>query len=113
MQSPAGAGPPHGQQPEGQQQPQQWVMMQQTGMQPQSHEEVKTLWVGDLQYWMDENYLHTAFVHTGEVPFRTPFLGPQRRSRIVGFPWIGCCRVMGGVGGVGVMDYIGRVLLRT
>jgi hypothetical protein len=64
MQSPVGVGPPNAQ-AEGQ--PQQWVMMQQTGMQPQHHEEVKTLWVGDLQYWMDENYLHTAFVHTGEV----------------------------------------------
>ncbi|KAG0592365.1 hypothetical protein M758_1G240700 [Ceratodon purpureus] len=64
MQSPVGVGPPSAQ-AEGQ--PQQWVMMQQTGMQPQHHEEVKTLWVGDLQYWMDENYLHTAFVHTGEV----------------------------------------------
>jgi len=62
MQSPAGVGPPQAQ-PEGQ----QWVMMQQSGMQPQHHEEVKTLWVGDLQYWMDENYLHTSFVHTGEV----------------------------------------------
>eukprot|EP01018_Ginkgo_biloba_P035495 Gb_20977 [translate_table: standard] len=34
--------------------------------QPQSSDEVKTLWVGDLQYWMDENYLHTCFSHTGE-----------------------------------------------
>ena len=62
MQSPAGIGPPQAQ-PEGQ----QWVMMQSTGMQPQHHDEVKTLWVGDLQYWMEESYLHTCFVHTGEV----------------------------------------------
>jgi len=30
----------------------------------------KTLWVGDLHHWMDENYLHRCFVSTGEVfPF--------------------------------------------
>jgi hypothetical protein len=44
-------------------------MMQppQPGMQPQHHEEVKTLWVGDLQYWVEESYLHNCFAHTGEV----------------------------------------------
>ncbi|KAG0480096.1 hypothetical protein HPP92_010694 [Vanilla planifolia] len=30
-------------------------------------EDNKTIWVGDLQYWMDENYLHSCFGHTGEV----------------------------------------------
>ncbi|KAG1366606.1 putative Polyadenylate-binding protein RBP47B [Cocos nucifera] len=30
-------------------------------------EENKTIWVGDLHYWMEENYLHTCFGHTGEV----------------------------------------------
>ncbi|CAI0468269.1 unnamed protein product, partial [Linum tenue] len=30
-------------------------------------DEVRTLWIGDLQYWMDENYLHSCFSHTGEV----------------------------------------------
>ncbi|XBH92603.1 hypothetical protein VPH35_083693 [Triticum aestivum] len=30
-------------------------------------EENKTIWVGDLHYWMDENYLHTCFGYTGEV----------------------------------------------
>ncbi|WOL19987.1 hypothetical protein Cni_G28789 [Canna indica] len=30
-------------------------------------EENKTIWVGDLHYWMDENYLHNCFGHTGEV----------------------------------------------
>lgn len=30
-------------------------------------EENKTIWVGDLHYWMDENYLHSCFGHTGEV----------------------------------------------
>ncbi|KAL6650805.1 hypothetical protein ACP70R_009730 [Stipagrostis hirtigluma subsp. patula] len=30
-------------------------------------EENKTIWVGDLQYWMDENYLHNCFGPSGEV----------------------------------------------
>ncbi len=35
--------------------------------QPTSLEEVRTLWIGDLQYWADENYLYNCFAHTGEV----------------------------------------------
>ncbi|KAH1088675.1 hypothetical protein GLYMA_07G259500v4 [Glycine max] len=35
--------------------------------QPTSADEVRTLWIGDLQYWMDENYLYTCLAHTGEV----------------------------------------------
>ncbi|KAK1302781.1 Polyadenylate-binding protein RBP47 [Acorus calamus] len=31
-----------------------------------SSEENKTVWIGDLHYWMDENYLHNCFSHTGE-----------------------------------------------
>lgn len=27
----------------------------------------KTLWVGDLHHWMDENYLHSCFANTGEI----------------------------------------------
>jgi hypothetical protein len=27
----------------------------------------KTIWVGDLHHWMDENYLHRCFASTGEV----------------------------------------------
>ncbi|CAL0309075.1 unnamed protein product [Lupinus luteus] len=34
---------------------------------PTSADEVRTLWIGDLQYWMDENYLYQCFAHTGEV----------------------------------------------
>nr|CAD1825129.1 unnamed protein product [Ananas comosus var. bracteatus] len=30
-------------------------------------EENKSIWVGDLHFWMDENYLHSCFGHTGEV----------------------------------------------
>ncbi|KAK9109145.1 hypothetical protein Sjap_017205 [Stephania japonica] len=32
-----------------------------------SAEDNKTVWVGDLQYWMDENYLNGCFAQTGEV----------------------------------------------
>jgi hypothetical protein len=34
---------------------------------PQTLEEVRTLWIGDLQYWVDENYLTSCFSQTGEV----------------------------------------------
>ncbi|KAI3856111.1 hypothetical protein MKW98_016144 [Papaver atlanticum] len=27
----------------------------------------RTIWVGDLHYWMEENYLQSCFAHTGEV----------------------------------------------
>ncbi|RWV82496.1 hypothetical protein GW17_00055997 [Ensete ventricosum] len=30
-------------------------------------EDNKTIWVGDLHYWMDENYLHNCFGRTGET----------------------------------------------
>ncbi|OAY24716.1 polyadenylate-binding protein RBP45B isoform X2 [Manihot esculenta] len=44
----------------------QHAQQQQPG-QPASADEIRTLWIGDLQYWMDENYLHSCFAHTGEV----------------------------------------------
>ena len=40
--------------------------------QPTTLEEVRTLWIGDLQYWADENYLYGCFAHTGEVSFPSP-----------------------------------------
>lgn len=36
--------------------------------------EVRSLWIGDLQYWMDESYLSTCFYHTGEVIYYSFFL---------------------------------------
>lgn len=30
--------------------------------------EVRTLWIGDLQYWMDETYLSNCFFQSGEQP---------------------------------------------
>ncbi|OVA06612.1 RNA recognition motif domain [Macleaya cordata] len=35
--------------------------------QPTSADEVRTLWIGDLQHWMEESYINGCFVHTGEV----------------------------------------------
>ncbi|RWW02862.1 hypothetical protein BHE74_00035180 [Ensete ventricosum] len=35
--------------------------------QPASADEIRTLWIGGLQFWMDENYLYSCFIHTGEV----------------------------------------------
>ncbi|XP_052177492.1 polyadenylate-binding protein RBP45-like isoform X3 [Diospyros lotus] len=32
-----------------------------------SPNEIKSLWIGDLQYWMDENYIYGCFGHGGEV----------------------------------------------
>uniref|UniRef100_A0A251UL07 Putative RNA-binding (RRM/RBD/RNP motifs) family protein n=1 Tax=Helianthus annuus TaxID=4232 RepID=A0A251UL07_HELAN len=35
--------------------------------QPATADEIRTLWIGDLQYWMDEQYLLSCFAQTGEV----------------------------------------------
>ncbi|XP_059624111.1 polyadenylate-binding protein RBP45-like [Cornus florida] len=35
--------------------------------QPASADEIRSLWIGDLQYWMDEQYLMSCFAHTGEA----------------------------------------------
>ncbi|KAG0448217.1 hypothetical protein HPP92_027912 [Vanilla planifolia] len=34
--------------------------------QPTNPNEVRTLWIGDLQYWMDESYVYNCFVSTRE-----------------------------------------------
>lgn len=34
---------------------------------PASAGEIRSLWIGDLQPWMDESYLMTTFALTGEV----------------------------------------------
>jgi hypothetical protein len=34
---------------------------------PAGPNEVRTLWIGDLQFWMDENYVYNCFSSTGEV----------------------------------------------
>jgi hypothetical protein len=95
MQQPgvAGVGAPQpDQQQQYQQQQQQWMMQQQQQSQPVpppagwnpppvppptqygaaagsggDGDEIKSLWIGDLQQWMDENYLLSIFSATGEV----------------------------------------------
>lgn len=37
--------------------------------QPTSSDEIRSLWIGDLQFWMDEQYIQNCFAHTGEVRF--------------------------------------------
>jgi hypothetical protein len=32
-------------------------------------DEIRSLWIRDLQYWMDENYLFGCFASTGEILF--------------------------------------------
>ncbi|KAG8046680.1 hypothetical protein GUJ93_ZPchr0008g12942 [Zizania palustris] len=34
---------------------------------PAGPNEVRTLWIGDLQYWMDENYISACFAPSGEL----------------------------------------------
>lgn len=43
--------------------------------QPTTHEEVRTLWIGDLPYWADESYLNTWFSPAAQVsPPPFPYL---------------------------------------
>ncbi|XP_077213019.1 polyadenylate-binding protein RBP47-like [Tasmannia lanceolata] len=73
MQS-TGGGDPHQQQWMAMMMPQHYPQQfmpfhhhQQQVMISSSSDENKTIWIGDLHYWMDENYLHNCFAHTGEV----------------------------------------------
>ncbi|CAN4078333.1 unnamed protein product [Withania somnifera] len=36
-------------------------------VQPTSADEIRSLWIGDLQFWMDEQYLVSCFAQTGEL----------------------------------------------
>ena len=53
-----------------------WQQYHQQGGE-QQQDEVKTLWIGDLLYWMDENYLWSCFGPSGEVRERH-----ERNSRV-------------------------------
>ncbi|KAI3510011.1 hypothetical protein L1887_25537 [Cichorium endivia] len=67
--------PPHmwaqQQAPPQQQQTQQMIQANQQSQQyssaPASSDEIRSLWIGDLQYWMDEPYVTNCFYNTGEV----------------------------------------------
>ncbi|KAF8409550.1 hypothetical protein HHK36_005628 [Tetracentron sinense] len=58
---------PQMQVPSQQPQPQAQQQMQYPPAQPTSADEVRTLWIGDLQYWMEESYINGCFAHSGEV----------------------------------------------
>ncbi|XP_057971340.1 polyadenylate-binding protein RBP45 isoform X2 [Malania oleifera] len=59
---PAAVPPPQQSQMQAQQQQQQYVTVQGAGP-----DEIRSLWIGDLQYWMDENYVWSCFAQTGEA----------------------------------------------
>ncbi|EPS64177.1 hypothetical protein M569_10604, partial [Genlisea aurea] len=49
------------------QQPHQYPAAPGSFSQQMGDEGIRSLWIGDLQYWMDEQYLYSCFAHTGEV----------------------------------------------
>lgn len=53
--------------PQSQQMMQANQQSQQYSSAPASSDEIRSLWIGDLQYWMDENYVTNCFYNTGEV----------------------------------------------
>ena len=50
-------------------------------------DEARTLWIGDLQYWMDENYLYSCFSQAGEV-MRRPHLPAPYFNRFSIGRWV-------------------------
>uniref|UniRef100_A0A7C8ZSP0 RRM domain-containing protein n=1 Tax=Opuntia streptacantha TaxID=393608 RepID=A0A7C8ZSP0_OPUST len=67
QQPPYQAAPPQMWAPQQQAQPQQYQMGGAAPAAITSPEEIRSLWIGDLQYWMDENYLFSCFAPAGEV----------------------------------------------
>ncbi|KAG9449496.1 hypothetical protein H6P81_009461 [Aristolochia fimbriata] len=61
--------------------PQSWGSSQ-PYHQPTSADEIRTLWIGDLQYWVEESYLHGCFAHTGEQVLSIKII----RNKITGQP---------------------------
>ncbi|GFP84553.1 polyadenylate-binding protein rbp47 [Phtheirospermum japonicum] len=53
--------------PHHQHQQQQYQQKQNNSQIQSSSEDNKTIWIGDLQQWMDEGYLHSCFSQSGEV----------------------------------------------
>ncbi|KAK1378972.1 polyadenylate-binding protein RBP45-like [Heracleum sosnowskyi] len=49
------------------QQPPPQATAQQPPLASGGNNEIRTLWIGDLQHFMDENYLLSCFAHSGEV----------------------------------------------
>lgn len=59
--------PPHMWAQQQQQVPQQMMQGGYGGGVGGGSDEIRSLWIGDLQYWMDETYVTNCFYNTGEV----------------------------------------------
>ncbi|KAH0866414.1 hypothetical protein HID58_083625 [Brassica napus] len=57
--------------------PQMWNPQAAPPSQPMTADEIRTLWIGDLQFWMDESFLYSCFAHTGEIHTRVLLQGFQ------------------------------------
>ncbi|KAI3904178.1 hypothetical protein MKW92_029455 [Papaver armeniacum] len=55
-----------------------------------SPEENRTIWVGHLHYWMEENYLHSCFAHTGEVA-SVKVIRNKQTGQSKGYGFVGFC----------------------
>ncbi|CAA2992469.1 polyadenylate-binding RBP45-like, partial [Olea europaea subsp. europaea] len=64
-QQPPQAAPTQQPQPQPQPQPQQYGVS--PAAQAPADDGTRSLWIGDLQYWMDEQYIYSCFALTGEV----------------------------------------------
>ncbi|CAM8887592.1 unnamed protein product [Rhodiola kirilowii] len=70
-----------------QQQFQQPPPQQQQYAQPPNPSEIRTLWIGDLQYWMDENYIYGCFAQTNEV-VNVKLIRNKQTSQLEGYGFI-------------------------
>ncbi|KAG2300935.1 hypothetical protein Bca52824_037407 [Brassica carinata] len=66
--------------------PQMWNP-QTPSSQPTTADEIRTLWIGDLQFWMDENFLYSCFAHTGEV-VSVKVIRNKQTSQVEGYGFI-------------------------
>ncbi|KAL6975286.1 Polyadenylate-binding protein rbp45 [Sarracenia purpurea var. burkii] len=63
----AAVPPPQQTQPQAMQMPTQQQQQQQYSAEQTGSNEIKSLWIGELQYWMDENYIYNCFAQSGEL----------------------------------------------
>ncbi|PKA51773.1 Polyadenylate-binding protein RBP45 [Apostasia shenzhenica] len=53
-----------------------------------SADEVRTLWIGDLQYWMEESYIHSCFAHTGEQVLSVKLIRNKQTGQLEGYGFV-------------------------
>ena len=51
-----------------------------------SEDAIRTLWMGDMAYWMDENFLYQTFFPSGEVTSTKVDLIPRHSYLASRFP---------------------------